>query len=156
MSRLLVSLTLLIFASAPGWAAEPEQISELLSRGKKLELVQVHPSIWVVSGNSNAYLVETPDGAVVIDTGLGPEAKQTHALLRSATDAPIRKLILTHAHADHVGGAHLWQGKGVETIAAAAFPLRNRYFHELRPFQVARARVLWAKVMPKGGEQQFP
>lgn len=155
MSRLLICLWL-IFASAPAWAADPEQISELLSRGKKLELVQVHPSIWVVSGNSNAYLVETRDGAVVIDTGLGPEAEQTHALLRAATDAPVRKLILTHAHADHVGGAHLWQGEGVETIAAAAFPLRNRYFHELRPFQVARARVLWADVMPKGAEQQFP
>ena len=156
MTRLLTFLCTVFLALSPAWASDREQISELLSRGKKLELIKVHPSIWVVSGNSNAYLVETSDGAVVIDTGLGPEAQQTFELLRSASDKPVRKLVITHAHADHIGGAHLWQTEGVETIAARAFPLRNRYYHELRPFQAARARVLWANVMPEGGEQRFP
>ena len=143
--------------AAPGFAAEPERISELLTRGTgEIKALEIRPGLWLASGNSNAYLVETEAGAVLIDTGLGPEAERTHAALRAATDAPVRKLILTHAHADHIGGVSYWQGDGVETIAAKAFALRNRYYHELRPFQAARARVLWANVMPEGGEERFP
>ena len=141
----------------PGFAAEKERISELLSRGSgEIEAVAIRPGLWLASGNSNAYLVETEAGAVVIDTGLGPEAERTYQALRAVSDAPVRKLVITHAHADHVGGVGFWQGDGVETLAARAFALRNRYYHELRPFQAARGRVLWADVMPEGGEERFP
>ena len=54
--------------------SETERVSELLTRGAEIEAVQVHPSIWLASGNSNAYLVETKDGVVVIDTGIVSQA----------------------------------------------------------------------------------
>lgn len=151
------ALFLLVLAF-PTWAfaAPAEKISELLRPADTIEAVQVHPSIWRASGNSNAFIVATDDGLVVIDTGLGPQAAATHAALRAVSDAPVRKLILTHAHADHIGGVGLWQTDGVETLAARAFALRNQYYADLRPFQARRSRVLWADVMPEGAEEQFP
>ncbi len=46
MTRLLTFLCTALLALSPAWASDREQISELLSRGKKLELAKVHPSIW--------------------------------------------------------------------------------------------------------------
>jgi len=156
MRRMFLSIGLAAAFAAPAHADGGERISELLRPVEKIEAVRVRPHIWRASGNSNAYLVTTGDGVVVIDTGLGPQAEATHAALRSVSDAPVRKLLLTHAHADHIGGVGLWQGEGVETIAARAFALRNRYYADLRPFQARRSRVLWADVMPEGAEERFP
>lgn len=137
-------------------AQQDERVSELLTRGRELSVQQVHPNIWGVSGNSNAWLVATPGGSVLVDTGLAPEAARTRELLLAVSDAPLRKLVLTHAHADHIGGAELWRGPGVEVIAHRAFTLRNRSYELLRPFQVQRARLLWGAVMPEGAERRFP
>lgn len=137
-------------------AQQDERVSELLTRGRELSVQQVHPNIWGVSGNSNAWLVATPGGSVLVDTGLAPEAARTRELLLAVSDAPLRKLVLTHAHADHIGGAELWRGPDVEVIAHRAFTLRNRSYELLRPFQVQRARLLWGAVMPEGAERRFP
>jgi len=159
-AALLCAALLLLAASASAQRAQParqgERVSELLTRGRELSAQQVHPNIWGVSGNSNAWLVTTPGGSVLVDTGLAPEAARTRELLLAVSDAPLRKLVLSHAHADHIGGAELWRGPGVEVIAHRAFALRNRSYEMLRPFQVQRARLLWGAVMPEGVERRFP
>lgn len=50
----------------------------------------------------NSYLVREDDGLTLIDTGLPGNAK---AYLAAAAQlgAPIRRIVLTHAHADHLG-----------------------------------------------------
>jgi glyoxylase-like metal-dependent hydrolase (beta-lactamase superfamily II) len=64
--------------------------------------------------NSNAAVILTNDGVVVVDSHSKPSAAQ--ALfndIRSITKQPIRKIINTHFHWDH------WQGN---QVYAAAFP----------------------------------
>jgi len=53
-------------------------------------------------GVSNAYLVAEDDGLTVVDTSLTGSAK---GILGAARDqgAPIRRIVITHAHADHTG-----------------------------------------------------
>ncbi len=61
---------------------------------------------WIgIGGDSNAGAVETPHGLVVID------AQQSHALgealrgaLRDAVSAPLRAVVNTHFHLDHIAG----------------------------------------------------
>jgi glyoxylase-like metal-dependent hydrolase (beta-lactamase superfamily II) len=50
----------------------------------------------------NAYLVREDDGLTLVDTMLGGSAKR---LLAAAQElgAPIRRIVLTHAHGDHIG-----------------------------------------------------
>lgn len=50
----------------------------------------------------NSYLVREDDGFTLIDTGLPGSAK---GILRAAAqqNMPIRRVVLTHAHSDHVG-----------------------------------------------------
>jgi glyoxylase-like metal-dependent hydrolase (beta-lactamase superfamily II) len=159
MLRLVLALVSLAWL-APGARAEDvaqERVSELLTRGSELRAVPVAPDVWLVSGNSNAYLVTTPEGGVLIDTGLGPQAARTRELLRAvAPDLKLRAIVLTHAHADHTGGLSLWNRDGVAVITHRTFPERNRDQVRLAPFRDRRARVLWSGVMPEGPDEQGP
>jgi len=55
-------------------------------------------------GMINCFLVQESDGLTLIDTGLPGSAKQ---ILQASENlcAPIRRIVLTHAHVDHVGSA---------------------------------------------------
>lgn len=68
----------------------------------------------------NAYIVREDDGLTLIDTGLPGDGKgyQAHA---AALGAPIRRIVLTHAHGDHVGSLDELAAAlpGVEVIASA-------------------------------------
>ncbi|WP_407571801.1 MBL fold metallo-hydrolase [Deinococcus altitudinis] len=53
-------------------------------------------------GLINVYLVREADGFTLIDTGMGGSAPAILAAARTL-GAPIRRVMLTHAHGDHVG-----------------------------------------------------
>lgn len=51
----------------------------------------------------NAFLVKTPEGNVLIDTGFGRQLTKNLATADITPD-DIQMLIITHAHGDHIGG----------------------------------------------------
>ena len=77
------------------------------------KIVKVEEGVWNVDpGMSAAYLVVGEERALLIDSGVGQGNVFENA--RSVTDKPIR-LVLTHGHADHTGGAkyfdEVWCGE---------------------------------------------
>jgi glyoxylase-like metal-dependent hydrolase (beta-lactamase superfamily II) len=71
-------------------------------------------------GFVHVHLVLTDDGVVLVDTGLpGRSAKIEQALAEARrTIGDVRTILLTHWHADHVGGAAaLHQRSGARTVA---------------------------------------
>lgn len=53
-------------------------------------------------GFVNAYLVSEDDGLTLIDTGIGASAKRILAAAQRL-GRPVVRILLTHAHADHIG-----------------------------------------------------
>jgi glyoxylase-like metal-dependent hydrolase (beta-lactamase superfamily II) len=104
---------------APARAADPV-----------LEPVQLAPRIWMVQGeagvasaanrgfNSNAAFVVTRGGVVVVDA-LGTPAlgRSLVRAIGKVTDQPIRRVVLTHYHADHVYGLAALKAAGAQVWA---------------------------------------
>ena len=65
--------------------------------------------VFMSQGASNAYLVTTSDGDVLINTGLGVEAPVHKRCFEQASGGPIRFIVLTQGHVDHVGGIDLFR-----------------------------------------------
>jgi glyoxylase-like metal-dependent hydrolase (beta-lactamase superfamily II) len=66
--------------------------------------VRISDHIYQAIGFSNTFLVVTPAGNVVIDTSLPFNALRHRQLLRAENSGPVRYIILTHAHGDHIWG----------------------------------------------------
>ncbi|HEY7531054.1 MAG TPA: rhodanese-like domain-containing protein [Gemmatimonadota bacterium] len=71
-----------------------------------------------VEGRANAGFIVTSEGVVVVDAlGSPADGERLVAAVRSATDRPIRTLILTHHHPDHHFGAVALRRAGARVLA---------------------------------------
>lgn len=67
---------------------------------------------------SNAGVVVTDDGVVVFDTlGTPSLAARLVSLIRDVTEQPIKKVIVSHYHADHIYGLQVFEDLGAEIYA---------------------------------------
>lgn len=92
-------------------------------------------------GNSNVYLIETPEGGILVNSGMGFEAPVHRHNLGRFSDVPIRFLITTQGHVDHVGGVGYFRGlhPGLVYVAQAGNAEHQAYDARLQPFRSARA-----------------
>lgn len=75
--------------------------------------IQVSERIWMFSGRGgNIGVIITDDGVVVIDTQYEDIAPAIVEQIGTLTDQPIRYIINTHIHGDHVGGNAYMQQYG--------------------------------------------
>ncbi len=102
-------------------------------------LVREADGVYVAEGYdfSNLVFFVSPEMVVAVDAGTTEEtAREAVASLRRITRAPIKYLILTHGHWDHVGGIDAVREPGTTVIARAGFPeelARSRSYRP--PFQ---------------------
>lgn len=73
------------------------------------EPVRINDFIWMSEGSSNTYLIQTRDGDILVNSGLGVEASVHRRCFQLASQSPIRYLLLTQGHVDHVGGIDLFK-----------------------------------------------
>lgn len=80
---------------------------------------------------ANASWVDTSEGAVLIDTLLNPPQaqKMRDAILENG--GPIKYIIYTHGHADHIGGSNAFSGDKPEVIAQSLLPERVEKYNLL-------------------------
>jgi len=100
---------------------------------------QVADGVWLSEGLSNAYLVVTPAGRVVINTGMGFEGPVHKRLFDAVDQGPVRYILLTQSHVDHVGGVDLFREADTEIIAQANNAACQADDARIHPFRVAHS-----------------
>lgn len=133
--------------------------------GVAMSLQQVAPNCYYVQGVagtaienegfiSNAGVVVTDAGVVVIDALGSPSlAQRLMELIRTVSDKPVVKVIVTHYHADHVFGLQVFKEQGAEIIAPSGAenylnsPLAEERLEERRlsldPWVNDETRLIW-------------
>ncbi len=95
-----------------------------------LQAQPVAPGVWMVQGLaalgtpanrnfiSNAAFVVTPEGVVVIDALGSPAlAQELLQAIRAVTPLPLKQVIVTHYHADHIYGLQALKAAGASVVA---------------------------------------
>lgn len=73
-----------------------------------IETVKVTDSVYMLKGSGgNIGLSVGDDGVIVIDDQFGPLSDKILAAIREITDKPVRFIINTHFHQDHIDGNEL-------------------------------------------------
>jgi len=71
----------------------------------ELHTIHVQGSVYMIAGDGGNVTVQIGnDGVLLVDTGLAQNADRLLAEVRKLSTAPIRYIINTHVHPDHVGG----------------------------------------------------
>lgn len=87
---------------------------------------KISDRVWVAVGMdlANVVLIHTEEGGVIVDAAMSPlRAREIKAAFQQhAPWGPVRALIYTHSHIDHVGGASVWVEEGTQIWATEAFP----------------------------------
>jgi glyoxylase-like metal-dependent hydrolase (beta-lactamase superfamily II) len=104
--------------------------------------------IYGAKGVANAYLVTSDAGDVQINTGLASTAREVRRRFSEVSSGPLKVIIFTQGHPDHVGGWSEFTGPRVETIAQANHADVREYWRRLRPFYGRRTARLWGQFRP--------
>jgi alkyl sulfatase BDS1-like metallo-beta-lactamase superfamily hydrolase len=109
--------------------------------------VPVAEGIWLSEGLSNSFLIATSEGRVVINTGIGFEAPVHKAKYDAIDASPVRYILLTQGHVDHVGGADLFREESTEIVAQANNREHQAYDGKMQTFRAARSSFAFRKVI---------
>lgn len=71
-----------------------------------MQLIELQENIWVIQGGANIGIIAHEDHCLIIDSGMDKDSGQN--ILKQVKKLGLipTALLITHAHADHFGGAH--------------------------------------------------
>src|SRR5450755_310514 len=90
----------------PNLAAIPRvaAVSTVQAEGE-IQVLPIRNNFYMIQGaGGNITASVGPDGVLLVDTGTAAMTDKVIAALRKLTDKPVRYILNTHAHPDHVGG----------------------------------------------------
>jgi glyoxylase-like metal-dependent hydrolase (beta-lactamase superfamily II) len=130
--RFLFSISILLLLVGCSESEQPaSQLIQYAPSGVEMQVQRVSEHVYYVQGAagiatdnegfiSNAGFVVTDEGVVVFDSLGSPSlAQKMLGKIREITDLPIRRVIVSHYHADHIYGLPLYRELGVEIYAPA-------------------------------------
>lgn len=107
-------------------------------------------------GQGDAFLVETPTQNILIDTGDVTAREQLIAELKKAGVTRIEKIILTHAHSDHIGGVMaVLKNFPVDQIIDNGFYSTNPLYKKYHAAKVKFSSLRAGNVLDLGGGIYF-
>jgi len=111
---------------------------------------QIAPGLWCSPGLSNAYLLTTGAGRVIINTGMGFEGPVHRANFDAVDSSPVRYIIFTQGHVDHVGGLDSVRDPGTTVVAQANWTLWRDDNERLIPYRASRSAFAFQDTLAEG------
>ena len=113
---LFVASILLIYFSLIDFTNQNNSIGAQIANEKGYELKEFGGGAYVISaGGYNSMFLVTGDGVIVVDAPPSIGDKINDAIAE-VTNEPVKYLVYSHAHKDHIGGAHVLP-TGIEIVA---------------------------------------
>lgn len=131
----------------PAAAPAPVVPSEVAVRVDDLERLpvearEIRPGIFKIEGQGAIFLVNTPEGAVLVDTGFdNASSVRQKQVVDAIRTGPIRTIVLTHSHQDHSGGLRHYakeRAAGARVVAHERYRYMSR--HQLEPVAYFKRR----------------
>jgi alkyl sulfatase BDS1-like metallo-beta-lactamase superfamily hydrolase len=131
-----------VYRSRPGADAMRPASAERAER--------ISPGLWCSPGLSNAYLLTTEDGRVVINTGMGFEGPVHRANFDAVDSSPVRYIIFTQGHVDHVGGLDSVRDADTTVVAQENWKSWRDDNERLMPYRASRSAFAFKDTLAKG------
>src|SRR5271168_5317433 len=102
----------------PRYTSADHPLIAAVARQPEKPAAKANNHILYSRSTSNAHLIVTPAGDIVVNTGMSYQGARHRERFEGLLGRPlnIKKIILTQSHPDHVGGWGDFAGDGVETI----------------------------------------
>ena len=111
---------------------------------------QIAPGLWCSPGLSNAYLLTTGAGRVIVNTGMGFEGPVHRANFDAVDSSPVRYIIFTQGHVDHVGGLDSVRDSDTTVVAQANWTLWRDDNERLIPYRASRSAFAFQDTLAEG------
>lgn len=108
----------------------------------RVERISEHTWVALSYDQANTVLIHTDEGNVIVDTAMSPSRARIikEALSQAAPGGPVKAIIYTHSHIDHIGGTSVWVEEGTQIWATD--PFVEHFFKQygiFRPAETVRA-----------------
>src|SRR6201992_4328688 len=131
-----------VFRSRPGVDALRPACAE--------QAEQIAPGLWCSPGLSNAYLLTTSNGRVIVNTGMGFEGPVHRANFDAVDTSPVRYIIFTQGHVDHVGGLDSLRDHDTTVVAQANWITGRDDNERLIPSRASRSAFAFKDTLATG------
>ena len=132
-------------------------LADLVKAGEgQAQAAAITDFVFMVQDVSNAYLVTTGDGDVMVNTGFLATAARNRAMLAPHRTGPLRAIVLTQSHPDHYGGLDAFREAGTQVMTQANFAGNVADWAALQPFYGPRTAKLWGSIVGSGLPPVWP
>ncbi len=143
-----------VLAAPQAGSAELEAHSAEFERG----VVQVTEGVYVAIGYAlaNTIMIVGDDGVIIVDTTESMSAaRRIKAEFDKITDKPVKAIIYTHNHSDHIFGAKVFAPDGDVPVYAhvSTWAHIERIMNVLRPVIGVRSYHMFGSYLESGGER---
>lgn len=114
--------------------------------------VKINDFIYMSPGTSNAYMVVTDTGRVIINTGMGWETIQHKKLFDGICPGPTSHIITTQGHVDHVGGVSQFRETDTQYIAQEDSQACQQDDKRIKNIRISQAGIWFSRTFSRAAK----